>query len=679
MAGYIAVFCILLSTIIVLANVIFPHCYHPVRCFNLTRELTGTIMSHVDPCDNIYDYVCGRWTELYPNYKHQFQVLQERLMVALLKNMDRPLDPNSAVDKMGIALMACMNVQIRNLESKSGISKMLEKYDLTWPTTEERTMEQILRLLVALTLNDNLGVLFQLKFSPYLRTDDRFILEMTLAPTMYRYILNAKVLSSCILSFSPDVPGLGHLAEKIVEVEQDAHTISEVESPYDELPRYYKFRDLNKVGKPMFTFDLWVSIINEHLPERAAVGADTEFLMRDAHAFKLTNIIFKYYEFKSTNLLNYIMWKIIKHLSYASSFQMSKCHYSGTRFHWSAAFSNNLKRCLSYVKPTSPYALLKLQLSDVLTDDTMELAINVTNQIRAAVKGSFNSLTWLDKKSAEGATERLNAIYQIIGIPAKLRKRTAMDAYYAYIPKVDPDNFVQWLIDAHRALAEHRKRLLLPSTDSATRVSRDDWEPPDILVNAFYIAVYHMIFIPGTILMPPFLTPGAHDAFNYGSTGKIIGHELTHAFDPQWITINNTGEKFVWYTSEAKSKFLTKRDCIIVQANELSMSQVLGNNSFSEAFADTVGLESAYLSYRRMAAGHETYAPIAGLTAHQAFFVSSCFSFCAMKPDSISEQSAYLPHELRCNQPIINVKEFADAFHCPKGKPMNPNHRCTVH
>ncbi|KAH6926793.1 hypothetical protein HPB50_022178 [Hyalomma asiaticum] len=241
-----------------------------------------------------------------------------------------------------------------------------------------------------------------------------------------------------------------------------------------------------------------------------------------------------------------------------------------------------------------------------------------------------------------------------------------------------PLNFVVWLVEALRAVAAHKKRFLQPSPgDPSASINRDDWDLSGISVGAYYVVVYHIVYLPGSILMPPFLVPYGPNSYNYGAIGKVIGHELTHAFDPKFIDLSPKGEKHVFYSPRFFQQLTEVQNCIILQANKLTQSAIAGNNSASEAFADSAGVEVAYLAYRALlesdrltGAGYDT--------ADQTFFAATCYMFC-QAVEEYSEFSIYLPHRLRCKQPCLNTQEFANAFGCKEGSPMFPRHRCDVH
>lgn len=58
-----------------------------------------------------------------------------------------------------------------------------------------------------------------------------------------------------------------------------------------------------------------------------------------------------------------------------------------------------------------------------------------------------------------------------------------------------------------------------------------------ILVNAYYHPSLNEIVFPAAILQPPFFDADADEAVQFGSLGAVVGHEMTHGFDDQVISI----------------------------------------------------------------------------------------------------------------------------------------------
>ncbi|CAN7993640.1 unnamed protein product [Ixodes hexagonus] len=194
-----------------------------------------------------------------------------------------------------------------------------------------------------------------------------------------------------------------------------------------------------------------------------------------------------------------------------------------------------------------------------------------------------------------------------------------------------------------------------------------------IEVNALYAPVFHSIFVNMALLQSPFIELGLPDVVNYGSLGRVIGHELSHAFGPERYNYGYRGGQFQWYSLAWNLEFHKRLLCLISQIDGVAKSKTLGVNTLEESFADAAGMERAILAYQILPKGPM----FLGYTQDQLFFVVGCFAFCSADAYTVRPTGRYPPAALRCNLPAMNLREFGLAFKCPQGAPMNPLRRCT--
>ncbi|XP_037275535.2 endothelin-converting enzyme homolog [Rhipicephalus microplus] len=679
MAAAVVVYCALIFAIGVIADRGFPYCEHPTKCFDLARELEASMDTSVDPCSDMYGHVCGRWSDQYPGKRHQFALLNERLRFVLLRAAERSRDPTNAADKAGLALSSCMRVwSSGDVDKAVYIGDVLKRRGLTWPATTNVEVRDVFRQLVAFTLKDALSVFFALKVMTYLKAEDRYTFELRYPQLMMEPILDPDELQTCIKTYNRSVDVAG-ITMQIINLELDFAASMAVNSAYDYSPKYHKFADIDAMYNSSFvTSARWVDAINEHLPNDAAIDSDKLFLLYDKFALSAVVDILSAYSDRTMNLQNFIGWKIIRYLSYGASSKLSTCDKHGEYRSWSFTFPVALKRCLTYVSEVVPYGLLQLQLMGVLEGSAITYARNMTDDVRRAIEVSYN-FSWLDEQSAAGAVRRLRSIRAVVGGPSGLLSPAAIDVHYTHVPGIYGGNFVNWLVDSYRAVAERKVRLVYPPDNPEHRSpSREDWDLKEITTSAFYLPTYHLIYVPGALLMPPFLSASAPDSFNYGALGKVVGHELTHAFDPKYIDVNYAREPDVFYTPQFKEKFTEKIDCLILQTNAMLQDSSVGERTITESFADNSGTELAYLTYWALAETRRKEGVI-GLTADQSFFVATCFLLCGAEGEKQLENSVYLSLKVRCNQPLMNTEQFAEAFSCALGTPMRPQKRCDIH
>ncbi|KAH9366795.1 hypothetical protein HPB48_021595 [Haemaphysalis longicornis] len=311
------------------------------------------------------------------------------------------------------------------------------------------------------------------------------------------------------------------------------------------------------------------------------------------------------------------------------------------------------------------YALARLFSESLQLGDAIAATNRTWQALRNATQENFAKVKWMDASTAAGAVGHVAGLAQVIAMPEHLKTAPDLDQFHDYLPEFSQPFLQSWLSAAQRR-SDKYKRLL----DTDGTVHREDFELPLTGVNAFYFPVFHiMAMLPG-IMMPPFLSLQAPETVNYGAIGKILGHELTHSFDPSF-SVDRTGGKINWYTKQSMENSLKG---LSASRNSwgAATDYVHASNALSETFADTAGTEKAYLAYQTLAAP----SGLLGYSPEQLFFIAGCFIFCAPNPYSRADGAIYPPFALRCNLPASNAKQFAQAFQCPAETWFNPHNRC---
>jgi predicted metalloendopeptidase len=111
---------------------------------------------------------------------------------------------------------------------------------------------------------------------------------------------------------------------------------------------------------------------------------------------------------------------------------------------------------------------------------------------------------------------------------------------------------------------------------------------------------------------------------DYGATGSVIGHEISHSFDDQGALFDADGKLQNWWTKEDFAHFKASSAQLAKEFDAYAPfpdAHVNGKLTSSENIADVAGLAAAYDAYRMSLDGKE--APeVQGLTGDQQFYVS---------------------------------------------------------
>ncbi|MEY3586873.1 MAG: hypothetical protein RJB32_169, partial [Actinomycetota bacterium] len=202
-------------------------------------------------------------------------------------------------------------------------------------------------------------------------------------------------------------------------------------------------------------------------------------------------------------------------------------------------------------------------------------------------------------------------------------------------------------------------------------IDKDEWHMTPQTVNAYYNPGLNEIVFPAAILQPPFFSPLADDAINFGGIGAVIGHEIGHGFDDQGSKYDGDGKLVSWWTSGDREAFEALTKSLIDQYSALSPAQlgdehkVNGELTIGENIGDLGGLGIAWKAYLLSLNGQEPPV-IDGLTAAQRFLMSWAQCWRAKSRDEIAIQrlatDPHSPPEFRCNQVVKNLDLFHEAF-----------------
>ncbi|XP_054930084.1 membrane metallo-endopeptidase-like 1 [Dermacentor andersoni] len=190
--------------------------------------------------------------------------------------------------------------------------------------------------------------------------------------------------------------------------------------------------------------------------------------------------------------------------------------------------------------------------------------------------------------------------------------------------------------------------------------------------------------IPAPILLPNTFLPEGPAAFNYGSIGTIIAHEMMHGYDVVGSQYDENAKERHWLSPESANHYVNRTLCLrhlhkhVLQPRQ----EVLNDTVDSENLADLGGTTMAYSAFRMLPPSkRDTMLPGVAMTANQIFFVGHCTPWCEIElnntsPPWLSGHDRYPPGRSRCIVPLMNMPEFSDAFNCKLGSYMNPPNKC---
>ena len=365
------------------------------------------------------------------------------------------------------------------------------------------------------------------------------------------------------------------------------------------------------------------------------------------------------------NQIAYMQWNLIDRAAgYLSDDLVAQnFDFYGKTLSGKQANQPRWKRAVSTVNGVLGEAVGQMYVEKYFPAAAKERMVQLVKNLQTALGERIRNLEWMGDSTKIKAIEKLNSFYVKVGYPDKWRDYTGLniekDSYWANVKRATEFELDYMLSKAGKP------------------VDRDEWGMTPQTVNAYYNPTTNEICFPAGILQYPFFDMNADDAFNYGTIGVVIGHEMTHGFDDQGRNYDKDGNLIDWWTAEDAVRFKERADKLVDQYDQIIVIDTLhanGRFTLGENIADHGGLLVAHQAYLNSLKGKETPAPIDGFTNEQRFFLGYATLWGQnIRPEEIRRRTKIDPHSLgkwRVNAALRNIAPFYAAFDIKEGDPM---------
>lgn len=333
------------------------------------------------------------------------------------------------------------------------------------------------------------------------------------------------------------------------------------------------------------------------------------------------------------------------------------------------------RRCTNAVDASLGEALGQVYVAQVFPPDNKARALKMVNDIEAAMGRDIDEITWMQPETKRQAHLKLAAVMNKIGYPDKWIDYSSLtvtrDSYPANV---------------ERGTAFELKRQL---GFIGKPLDRTLWGMTPPTVNAYEDPQTNTINFPAGMLQPVYFDAHQDDVVNYGAEGSVVGHELTHGFDDQGRKFDLNGNLKDWWTPEDAKAYDQRGDCVSKEYTGTvpGVPGVQQNGKLSQG-EDTADNGGIYLALSALTQDLKQQGKTLddkneqGITNLQRFFVAYGTAWCdQMRPELERTLVLTDPHslpELRVNNVVSNMPEFQKAFSCRAGQPMVHETRCRV-
>mmetsp|Transcript_12724 Transcript_12724/g.18263 ORF Transcript_12724/g.18263 Transcript_12724/m.18263 type:complete len:766 (+) Transcript_12724:91-2388(+) len=675
-------------------------------CVGVAADIIRGLNQSVDPCEDFWQYSCGGWIQAHPipddrTSYNTFSTLSDSndfVIKQLLADQTTTTSSSSssssnAVVKAKQLYTACMDEDNIDSRGAAPVQALLPALDFT-----SGGAGSSLSKVVGTMHRAGLSPLFNLYVGQDDRNSSRNVMYLSQSglslPEHSYYFPTSPATDKVLLAFTTLITkAFGLLGSTPAEAAETAQAILKFETalanvtlPRDQLrdpDKTYNVRSLAEMSQavPHIAWDVWVSAV---YTDPAQASQLTKFVVTTPSFFAGLQQALEGTDNKV--LVKYLQWQQIRRsLPYlGGDFKPAYFDYKkvvrglkGEIDRW--------RTCMSVTDSFFGFAVGQLFLKQKFGPTARETASKLIAEIKTSFKNRLAKLPWMDDETRTKAADKADKVVHKIGYPDWVFDATQLDSYYQELKLAGEGRYFE-SVQLARAWDNNRN---LQDLFAAPDKGRWDMNPQE--VNAYYSPSNNEMVFPAGILQPPFFGEKSPMAVNYGAIGVVMGHELTHGFDDQGARYDADGNLQPWWSQGVTERFKERTECVEKQYSKYTITGPGGNQvavngalTLGENIADNGGMSEAFAAYRSYTQtnGAEPRLPGLDLTPDQLFFIGFSQVWCgSLRPeDALRRQRTdpHSPHMWRVKGTVSNSEDFAQAFKCAKGTPMNPVEKCRV-
>ncbi|KAH6928665.1 hypothetical protein HPB50_018186 [Hyalomma asiaticum] len=624
-------------------------------CIAHAKAIIDAMNASVKPCSDFYRFSCGSWKPRGP-YRTMIEQIFADSFATAIKELEGKADEST----LPIAQHYYQSCTAKRSEAslKSEIQKFAQfKRDLGlfWPEQwpEERNSSvPPLKLLINLTLNWNINLLFNMHIMPGYKGRPRtiFIQRGVLRPSWSLYnpdLMKRSIEEHCRYLGAPTpTPVLSNdlmgaylaVVNATLSFEPDAAELKKT-----------TLKDIDE--RTATAKDKWEQYVNEVYSDFAWRPEDVVLIQ---HTAILGNLDYLLDSLSEESLRLGIAWVFLR-----MNFWMiiGKPHLL---FEGSAAEVETKAKlaCLAHVEGAFGLVVSSGHLRKRFPQTVRSLLNDVFNGVKEQYRRAFASAAWIDESVKTKLMAKVSESLDLDSLPgSQFFSNFTIAAMYKGFPNAS-GSFFDNFVDIAKAF---RKKL--SSDDFITTFSK---RLGDGHVATSYSYYYNNVYFAVGALEPPLFHTESTFASTFGSLGTLMSTSVARAFDERGI-VYDRGQEAPWWIRGHDD--YEKRLMCDLKAG-LSRSGSEAAHVFNPLFLSALGLRTSYDAYRwavKVTKTIDVYR-LKGLEAYtddQVFFLSYCLMTCAV--DSNGDA---------CNVPVRQSSRFAAAFKCKEKTPMNPLEKC---
>ncbi len=628
----------------------------------------------VSPADDFYRFANGGWLDANPvppeygawGAAHEVHVRNETILHGLLKEAaDMGSEPGSIQQMVGDYFRSGMDIETIEALGVSAIAPWLDRVEVV------SSVEDI-RQLVAELHQIGVGVLFGVSVIPdfeeptanllyldqgglglpdrdyYLRDDDQ---SKALVAAYREHIGRMFTLA--------DLDGGTVVVDSILAIETAIAQAHYTNVQMRDVDLITNKRSIDAVSELMPRFDLPAYLNDIGAGDESMVNIDNVDLYPVLDAMLEATSI--------SDWKAYFTWHLLRATASAMPEEVEKesFEFYGRTLGGQQQQKDRWKRVLGAGSGDIGQLISQLYVADNFPPESKQRMEELVDFLIVAMGERLKTIPWMSEDTRAEALLKLEGFGYKIGYPDVWRDYTGLEIV---------EN--EWL---RNRVAASRFEFRRNINKLGQPVDPHEWSMAPHIVNAYYHPLRNEIVFPAGMLQPPFFTPDADDAVNYGAIGSVIGHEITHGFDDQGSKFDATGQMRDWWAEADAAEFKERAQVVVAQFDGYEVEDGLtvnGELTLGENIADLGGIKVALAALQAAQEGGGDVL-VSGLTPQQRFYLSFARAWRQNYTDEylrlLVNSDPHSPSHFRCNGPLSNLESFAEAFEIPDDSPsMRP-------
>nr|XP_050039728.1 neprilysin-1-like [Dermacentor andersoni] len=645
-------------------------CY-TAGCRRLAYFLRDSINRSADPCNDFYNYVCSRsdYTDTFKNIKNKTM----DNLISLLRTSAVPEQGQSAVQKMASLFRACVSLAEENRYEHGDVKGFLTSLSLYVPTSPDISSTDDDDRSDPLDSMLKLSVEYGLHTFLYFGTT-----RNATAARYHRLALSAEYEAWCgkranltesndltdfvtehirVLAPSPSHQDVLRLSKMFISLESElivfiAHVRKSLEQTGQLTPLNMKVRELANFTRNAVKSERWLSAMRRWSGRKSKLE---DAVLAEPLALWLSWHLLAPGHWHNTRRL--MTWDLLRQVA----------PYAGANFLPRGGAAGELDRfCVNRVASQAALATMAVHLYRTATPPVLADTEDMAKRLRAAFVKELATSDWLRGEPQSTAIRKMRAMRMTIGFPDGLSRPEQLDEYYSQLPDLWSRRSLRSWLELKR-FQRLKRRFSTVNDADALRAGK---------VNAYYLSG-NRVWMSAGLMQEPIYFDRAPDAYNYGSLGQAMGHEMMHAYDVGGRKVDDQGRHRDWWNDETNNQYQENALCIRRSHEQVVRERtqwLLRGKLDSENLADFAGVSAAARAYRSLPASRRL-ATVAGFRPDQLFFVGHCVKWCAPL-GSRRPGSRHASARSRCIVPLMHTRKFSRAFRCDRGSYMNPSRKC---